>query len=250
MLEARLVLLARRRRILALLAFCAMFLLAAGTARIVAGHDGHVEADRLFVFGGYPLVSVVLLLGWLIARFPMIAALVLLSGVFSDDRSRGHARLYAVRPGSIMLRYGRRAAVLGLGAFLLSAVLMPVFDVLMLGAWTGASIFAVIFAHIAVYGSLTVLFSVWTRADAWLALLAGAAALLWTALRQADALVGVPVAIREAVTFLLPPQTAITAIEMAFAARLPVPVDALVYVTLYAALMLFLAGVGLRRREI
>jgi hypothetical protein len=250
MTEVRLILLARRRRILSLLAFSALFLLAAGTAHLVAGHDGHVEADRLFAFGGYPLVSAMLLLGWLIARFPMIAALVMLAGVFSDDRASGHARLYRTRPSNPLLLYGRRAAVLAGFAFLLSATLLPIFDFLMLGTWIGGGALAVILTHTLVYGSLAVLFSVWTRADAWLALLMALTAMLWLTLRQAGALVEVPTFIREVVTFLLPPQAALGAIEAAFATRQAVPWDAVLYVLLYTMLALFVAAVALRRREI
>ena len=63
-------------RMLALLAFGALFLVAAGTARVLAAPEGHVEFDRLMGLGGYPLVSALLLTGWLVGRFPMIASSV------------------------------------------------------------------------------------------------------------------------------------------------------------------------------
>ena len=45
--------------------------------------------------------GLILLIGWLVGRFPMIAALVLMQGAFSSDRAAGYARLYAVRPRSL-----------------------------------------------------------------------------------------------------------------------------------------------------
>lgn len=241
----------RMRRVAGLGAFGLVFLLAAATARVLtAGEEGHVELESLFQLGGTTLVSALLLLGWLIGRFPIIASLVLLSGVFSDDRAAGHARLYAVRPRSTVLLYGARVLLYSLIAFALSAILMPAFDLLILGEWTGGSMFALITAQILVYGSLTALLSVITRGDAWIALFLGVLAIVWDALRRADFFqAGAPV-IREAVSVLLPPQGALMRVESAFAATQPVPWDAMLYIALYAILAVVLAGAALARREI
>lgn len=241
----------RARRLVGLSAFGLAFLAAGATARIFTGREhGHVELDMLFEIGGTTLVSVLLLLGWLIGRFPMIAALVLMSGIFSDDRARGHARLYAVRPSSMIVLYGMRTLMFAVIAFALSAVLIPGFDLLILNEWSGTSALALIAAQIMVYASLTALLSVATRADAWIALFLGILATVWYALRRADFLQGMPSFVRETVSVLLPPQGALLRVETAFANSLPVPADAMLYILIYAVLILLLAGIGLARREL
>lgn len=239
------------RRIVGLGAFALLFLLAGATARVLTGSaHGHVELERLFELGGTTLVSALLLLGWLIGRFPMIAILVLMSGVFSDDRERGYARLYAVRPRSLLVLYGARALMYALTAFVMSVVLIPGFDLLILNEWTGTSVFALITAQILVYGSLTALLSVATRADAWVALFLGLLAMVWYALRRMDFFQSTAPAIRETVSVLLPPQGALLRVEAAFAAAQPVPSEAMLYIAIYALLALIIAGVALARREI
>ena len=128
MRDAPLILLAlraRRQRIWLLVAFSLVFLAAAATARLVGGHDGHVEFDRLFQIGGYPLISGMLLIGWLLGRFGMLATFVMLAGVFSSDQADGTARLVYARPISPLRVYFVRYTVLSAAAFAISAVLMP-----------------------------------------------------------------------------------------------------------------------------
>lgn len=241
---------ARRRRIALLLAFALLFLAAAVTARLATGQDGHVEFDELFRIGGYPLVSSMLLLGWLLGRFGMIAAFVMLAGVCSADRADGSARLLLSRPtGPVPLYFGR-FALLSLAAFAVSAVLMPVFDFVMLGRWGGSMTFVLIASYVLAFGSLTFLLSVWTRADAWLALFLALLAMVWHALRRGDVLAGTPPGVREVITVLLPPHGAIAQIERAFAQSQAVPWPAVLFVAVYAALMLLLAAVSLARREV
>jgi hypothetical protein len=241
----------RGRRILGLGAFGVVFLAAGAAARVLTGSaHGHVELERLFELGGTTLVSALLLLGWLIGRFPMIATLVLMSGVFSDDRARGHARLYAVRPRSTLVLYGARVIMFALIAFAMSAVLIPGFDLLILNEWSGTGVFALIAAQILVYASITALLSVVTRADAWFALFLGMLATVWYALRRLDFFQSAAPLIREAVSVLLPPQGALLRVEGAFAAAQPVPTEAMLYISIYTLLVLILAGVALARREI
>jgi hypothetical protein len=243
--------LSRRGRIAGLAAFGVLFLLAAATARIFTGSEhGHMEVERLFEIGGTTLVSALLLLGWLVGRFPIVAVLVLMSGVFSDDRAAGHVRLLAVRPRSLVLLYGMRALVYALIAFLLSIIIMPAFDLLILGEWSGTSMLALITGQILIYGALTALLSVITRADAWVALFLGILSVVWDALRRADFFGVTAAPLRETVSVMLPPQGALLRIEAAFAGGLPVPWDALLYIGIYAALALMIAGVALVRREI
>lgn len=246
---AGLELLARRRRILALLAFAMLFLAAAATAAAVAREGGHVEMDRLFQVGGYPLISGVLLAGWLLGRFPLVATLVLLSGVVSGDRAEGHARILAVRPGSPALLYGVRFLVLDGLAFLMSALLMPLFDLIVLGEWGGPATLVLILAHVLVWGGLTTLLSVVTRLDAWVVLMLALVAMVWSSLHAAGMLpLATPVA--ELVGFVLPPQEQLFELEGAFADVEPIPWNAFWFCAGYGAVALLAAGALLRRREI
>jgi hypothetical protein len=241
----------RRRRILGLAAFGAVFLAAGATARLVSGGDhGHMELDVLFELGGTTLVSALLLLAWLVGRFAVIAALVLLSGVFSADRAAGQARLYAVRPRSLLLLYAARWIALCVIAFVMAGVLMAAFDWLVLGEWIGLNVFLLIAAQIVVFGTVTALLSVVTRADAWLALFLGLIAMVWDGLRRIDFFQTAAPAVRETVSVVLPPQGALMRMETAFGAMQPVPWDAFLYITLYGMLVLLLAGVALTRREL
>jgi hypothetical protein len=240
---------ARRRRILALLAFAGVFLLTAATAAVLAGEEGHVELETLFQLGGYPLISGVLLIGWLLGRFPLLAALVLFSGIVAADRVDGHARLLAVRPASPALLYGVRFLLLAGMAFGLSAILMPLFDLLMIGAWAGPALLVLILAHVVVWGSLTTLLSVGTRLDAWMTLLLALFAMVWGALREVGMLPVLPV-LGDIIAFILPPQAQLFALESAFAGIEPIPWSAFWFCMGYGAVALIVAGFAIRRREI
>lgn len=240
---------ARSRRLAVLGAFATLFVTAA-TAAAVLARDAHggVDFDRIFLVGGMPFASGLLFLGWLLGQFPLIATLILMAGIVSDDRDAGHMRLYAVRPVSPLVVYGVRFAVFALLAFALSAALMPVFDLIMLGTWAGTATLVLIAADILVYGSLTLLLSVWTRGDAWIALLLALAAIIWDALRRADGF-GLAPAVGEFVAFILPPRSALFALESAFAAVEPIPWDAFAYAAGYGTVLIALAGVSLAWRE-
>jgi hypothetical protein len=237
-------------RILGLLAFGALFLAAAATARLFAGSDGHVEFDRLMGVGGYPLVSALLLTGWLVGRFPLIAVIVLSAGVFSRDRDSGFARLVATRARAPLLLFFLRVLLALLMAGALSALVLPAFDVLMLGRLPGSQLLALVLGYVLVFGALTALLSTLTRADGWIALFAAIAAIVWHALLRAGAVVAAAPGPRGLLTALLPPQGALAQLETAFAADEAVPGFALVYCATYAALALVLAGVAAARREL
>lgn len=240
---------ARQRRILALLAFAGLFILVAVTAAVLAHEEGHVELETLFQIGGYPLISSVLLIGWLLGRFPLVATLVLMSGIIAADRDAGHARILAARPTSPALLYGARFVLLGGLAFLLSAILMPVFDLIMIGTWAGPALVVLILAHVLVWGSLTTLLSVFTRLDAWLTLLLAIFAMVWGALRGAGML-PVVAPVGDIIALLLPPQAQLFALESAFAGLQPIPWAAFWFCAGYAAVALLLAGWAVGRREL
>jgi hypothetical protein len=239
----------RRGRIIGLAAFAGLFLLAGLVARAIAGEHGHVEMDRLFMLGGYPLASALLLMGWVLGRYPMIAALVLFAGVVSRDREQEHARLLLTRPGPVGLVYVVRALVLGAVAFLLSAVLMPVFDLLLLGTWAGPATFVLAAANVLLFGSLTFLLSVWVRSDAWVALILGMSALVWHGL-LVTGYAAPPPPVGDVLTFVLPPAGSILRLEAAFGAIQPIPWDAALFIAGYAGVLALLAFVSLRMREV
>jgi hypothetical protein len=240
---------ARQRRLLALAAFAGLFIAVAATSAVLAGEEGHVELETLFQIGGYPLISSVLLMGWLLGRFPLVATLVLMSGVIAADRDAGHARILAARPASPQLVYGIRFLLLAALAFLLSAILMPVFDLLMIGTWAGPALLVLILAHVVVWGALTTLLSVFTRLDAWLVLLLAIFALVWTALRQ-EGMLPVVAPLGDVIAFLLPPQHELFALESAFAGLQPIPWEAFWYCIGYGTVALMLAAWAVGRREI
>jgi hypothetical protein len=239
-----------RRRVLWLLAFGAVFLAAAATGRLVAGHDGHVEFDALMQLGGYPLVSVLLLTGWLVGRFPLLAVLVLMAGVYSEPRQSGLARLVEVRARSPLLLLALRITLALVLALLISLLVLVSFDVLMLGRPPGGQLFPLALANVLIYGALTALLSTVVRADAWAAAFLMILAVTWHALLRSGLLAASAPGIREAVTVLLPPQGAVLQLENAFAGDLAVPVPALLFAGAYAALALLLAGVVASRREL
>ncbi|MGH7501642.1 MAG: hypothetical protein ACREL7_07770 [Longimicrobiales bacterium] len=249
--SVRLLLRSHARRIGFMIAFAAVFLFAAFTVRLLTDTgDGHAELDRLFAFGGPTLASAFLLLGWLVGRFPVIVTLVLMAGFFSQDRADGMARLYLARPVSPIAFYALRFATLAALAFALSASLLPLFDLILLGAWAGAGSFALITAEVMVYGGLVVLLSLFTRADAWVAFLIAVLAMTWHSLRAAGFLDALTPAGRETITFLLPPHGALFAIESAFGDLRPVPWDAFAFACAWGVMMLVLAGVFVGRREV
>ncbi|HSL72699.1 MAG TPA: hypothetical protein VK864_20780 [Longimicrobiales bacterium] len=250
LLLTRLVLIQRARRIGGLSAFAALFLISGITARILVGEGGHVEAGELFLVGGYPLVSALLLLGWLLGRYPLIAALVLLAGVFSDDQASGYARLYSVRPRSFFRIYAPRVLALTAIAFLFSAVLLPIFDVLMLGRWSGPSTLVLIACYVVPYAGLVTLLSVFFRGDAWIALGLGILAMVWDALRRANLLQRSPPGLDEVVSFVLPPQGPLFRIESAFGNLQPIPWTAVWYVLGYGVVLFLAAAVFVGDREL
>lgn len=239
-----------QRRLLVLVAFAALFLAAALTGRFIAtGQEGGVEMGQLFLVGGYPLVSALLLLGWVLGRFPLIATLVLLAGLISDDRRDGYLRTYAVRPVSLVRVYGVRWLVLAAVAFLLSIVLLPLFDLIMLGKVAGLAYVPLILAYIVAYGGLTALLSIWTRGDAWIALLVAVFALVWNALLTTGTLAGAPPGVTQVITFMVPPQSQFLRLEGAFANIQPIPWDAFFLICAYGVAALVAAAASLSLRE-
>ncbi len=238
-------------RIAGLIAFAFLFLFSALTARLLVGSEhGQVEMGNLYLVGGYPLVSALLLLGWLIGRYALIATLAMMAGIVSADRTNGTMRLYAVRPVSLGKLYLQKFVVCAAVVFVISALLMPAFDMLLLGRWAGPSTFVLIISYVLVYGSLTFFLSVWMRGEVWVTMMLAIVALLWDALTRSGKLAIAAPGIREVVTVLLPPQSALFRLETAFGAETAIPWNAFAFVCAYSLILLIAALVSLRLREI
>jgi hypothetical protein len=222
----------------------------AALARLLSSGSDHVELDRIFELGGTTLASAFLLLGWLVGRFPLIATLVLFAGFFSHDRETGLARLYLARPVSPLAVYGVRFITLATAAFLVSIVVLPAFDLVLLGDWAGTATFVLAGAYIIAYAGLVALLSVWTRADAWIALLFGVAAMTWDALRSADMLVLLPAGGRQFVSLILPPHGALFALESAFGNVQSIAWPAFMDICIYGFTLTLVAALLIRTREI
>jgi len=239
-----------RRRILLLFAFAGALLGAAASARLLSAGAGHAELDRIFELGGPTLGASYIIFGWIVGRVPLIATLVLLAGFFSRDRASGTARVLAARPVSLVAVYGARFLALVLAAFLFSALVLPLFNILLLGRWAGASTLVLVAAYIIAYAGLVALLSVFTRADAWIALLLAILALAWNALRRAGMLDAIPAGGRQFVSMILPPHGSLLAIENAFGQVSAMPWNAFLDVCIYGLTMAILAVLALARREI
>ncbi|HEY0810871.1 MAG TPA: hypothetical protein VGD49_11955 [Longimicrobiales bacterium] len=239
------------RRIFALIAFAMLFLLSGLTARLLVGTDhGQVELGNLFMAGGYPLVAALLLLGWMLGRYALVATLVMFAGIVSSDRANGNIRLYAVRPRWVGFLYLKKFFAAGAVVFVLSALLMPTFDLLLLGRWAGAGTFVLILSYIMVYGSVCFFLSVWLRGEVWVTVVLAITAMLWDALIRSGKIGNAAPGIREIVTVLLPPQSALFQIESAFGAENPIPWASFVFVMAYAVILTVAALVSLRIREL
>jgi hypothetical protein len=241
----------RRRRIAALVLFGALYLVGAIVLRTIGtGDHGIVDADKLMQVGGYSLLSAFLLTGWSIGRYPLVIVMVLLAGIVSSDIKSGYARVYAATRVRLIALYASRLAMLLLLSFLLSAILLPAFDFIILGKLSGPQVYVLIAAYILVFGCLTALFSVLTRADAWITLFVWIAGMIWHGMLRGGMLNRVPSLIAQLVSVLLPPLGALNTIENAFANDMTIPWGAFLYVAMYSLLVLLLAGLALSRREI
>jgi hypothetical protein len=241
----------RRKRIGALIAFGLLYLVAGIAVRAIGtGDHGQVEPDKLMEVGGYPLISAFLLTGWSIGRYPLAITLVMIAGIISGDVTAGYARIFAATRVRLLALYGARLGMLMLVSFSISAVLLPAFDYIILGKLSGVQLYVLIAGYILVFGTLTALFSVLTRADAWCALFVWIVAIVWHSLLRAGMLARVPSVISQLVSVLLPPMGALSSLENAFGASQAIPWGAFLYVCMYSVLVLLLAGLLFSRREI
>lgn len=230
----------RRWRVLGLAAGALALLGVAVLAAVLArGPDGRVLIGPLLDAGGSGLVSALVFTGWLVGRFPLLAAVVLAGGV---------TRELADETSTEPWRWAAPLAVTMASAFALGTGLLPVFDLVLLGAWGGLATPVYVAAQVLVFGALTAFISLWTRWDGWFALLLAAAAMGWHYLAETGLGPDWPI-LGDLVSFLLPPQRALVALEEAFAGVQPIPWPAFAYAVGYAAALLLITALVLRRRS-
>jgi hypothetical protein len=170
-----------------------------------------------------------------LANLASLAMLILLAGFVSNDRRRGYYRIYLSHPVHPLAFYGLRW-VLALAVALLATTLFLIIS--QFAAWGelrgGAEGLGLALLSALVYGGLIAFLSVvLPRGDAWLALALYFFTFFWL---QVLALGAEPLnpPLRQTITFLLPPQTALQDIYAAL----------LVGQTAWGA-VLFSAGYGL-----
>lgn len=229
-----------------------LFLAGAALTAATAGGGAEPGMDEVFRLGGYPLVSAVLLMGWTVGRFPLFAAVVLCAAVSPGGPGGGWARLAHARPLAPWRVYALRWLLLSGVAFGVSALVLPLFDLLILGTWAGRPTFVLAAAAVLAYGTLAALLSAWLPRDAALAVAAilAVAAHVWHAALRSGAAEVVPRGVGRFLSFILPPQGALFALEGAFAGVEPIPWMSFGYVAGYAALIGALALLSLTLREI
>jgi hypothetical protein len=184
-----------------------------------------------------------------LANLAGLAMLILLAGFVSSDRRRGYYRIYLSHPVNPLAMYGLRwALALGL-AMVAAAVLLVVGQ---LAAWGevrgGAEGLLLALLSALVYGSLIAFLSVvLPRGDAWVAVVLYFFTFFWI---QILSLCVEPLTapLRQAISFVLPPQTALQDIYGAMLVGASAW-GAVAFVVGYAAFWLVAAGLLLRLRE-
>jgi len=249
---ARLTLAETRGRLLLVGAAGLLFLAGAAVTSATAGGGADPGMDEVFRLGGYPLVSAVLLMGWTVGRFPLFAAVVLCAAVGMGGQRGGWARLAHARPLAPWRIYLLRWALLAGVAFGVSALVLPLFDLLILGTWAGPPTLVLAAAAVLAYGTLAALASAWLPRDAALGVAAilAVGAHVWHAALRSGAADAVPRGVGRFLSFVLPPQGALYALEGAFVGVEPIPWASFAYVAGYAALVGALALLSLTLREI
>jgi hypothetical protein len=184
-----------------------------------------------------------------LANLAGLAMLILLAGFISNDRRRGYYRIFFSHPTHPLAYYGLRwGLALGL-ALLAAAAFLFVGQFAAWGEFRGGTsgLLLALLSAIAYGGLIAFLSTVVPRGDAWVAVLLFLFTFFWL---QALALGAEPLTapVRQLLTFLLPPQTALQDVyEEILVGR--VAWDATAFVLGYGVVWLTAAGVLLRMRE-
>jgi hypothetical protein len=184
-----------------------------------------------------------------LANLAGLAMLILLAGFVSHDRRHGYYRIYLSHPVHPLAFYGLRW-VLAYGLALLTAALFLVIGQLL--AWGGlrGGVEGLLLAALSalVYGGLIAFLSVaLPRGDAWVAVVVFFFTFFWIQVLTLGAEPFTPT-LRQAITFLLPPQTALQDIYGALLVG-TTAWGAVAFVIGYGVFWLVAAGLLLRLRE-
>jgi hypothetical protein len=184
-----------------------------------------------------------------LANLAGLSMLILLAGFVSNDRRRGYYRIFFSHPTHPLVFYGLRW-VLAFGVSMVAAATL-----LVVGQWVtwgeyrgGATGLGLAALSALVYGGLIAFLSVaLPRGDAWIAVLVYFFTFFWI---QFLALGADPLnaTMRQAITFVLPPQMAMQDIYGAMLSGTPAA-GAVAFVIGYGVFWLVLAGLLLRVRE-
>jgi ABC-type multidrug transport system permease subunit len=184
-----------------------------------------------------------------LANLAGLAMLILLAGFVANDRRRGYYRIYFSHPVHPLAFYGLRWILSFMLALISAAVFLMVGQLVVGGALQGGGeglLLAALYAL--VYGSLIAFLSVaLPRGDSVVAIIVFVFSLIWI---QVLALGAQPLTapLRQAITLVLPPQTALQDIYGALLAG-TTAWTAVAFVVGYAVFWLVAAALLLRLRE-
>ena len=185
-----------------------------------------------------------------LANFAAVTMLILLAGFVAADRRRGYYRIFFSHPTSPLAYYALKwALALGL-ALLATAVFLVVGQ---LAAWGqvrgGAEGLLLALLSALVYGGLMAFLSVaLPRGDAWAGVLLFLITYAWLWLLSLGA-EPFTAPLRQAISFVLPPQTALQDVYQAIVSGGSTAWGAAAFAAGYGVFWLVLAGVLLRVRE-
>ncbi len=184
-----------------------------------------------------------------LANLAGLAMLILLAGFVSTDRRRGYYRIFFSHPTHPLAFYGLRW-VLALGlALLAAAVFLVVGQLVAWGEFRGGAggLLLALLSALAYGGLIAFLSVLLPRGDAWVAVILYFLTFFWL---QMLALGAEPFTapVRQAITFVFPPQTALVDVYEGLLAG-QTEWEAAAFVAGYGVFWLGLAGLLLRLRE-
>ncbi|MBA4159267.1 MAG: hypothetical protein H0X65_17590 [Gemmatimonadetes bacterium] len=184
-----------------------------------------------------------------LANLTRLSMLILLAGFIANDRRRGYYRIFFSHPTNPLAFYALRW-VIALGVALLATALFLVVG--QLAAWGevrggGAGLLLALLTAVAYGGLIAFLSAALPRGDAWVTVLIFLFTFAWL---QVLALGAEPLTapIRQVITFLLPPETALRVIYASLMLG-HIEWGAAMFVAGYGFFWLVAAGLLLRIRE-